>query len=70
MSSSQTQSQPQAGQPKHNLESADYYEVLGVAKTAADADIRKAYKKLAIQWHPVSTNTAYLQGNQKGSHAA
>ena len=33
--------------PKH-----DYYETLGVARTASEDDIRKAYRKLARKYHP------------------
>jgi molecular chaperone DnaJ len=30
----------------------DYYEVLGVARDAGEDDLKKIYRKLAMQWHP------------------
>jgi len=30
----------------------DYYKILGVPKTAKDNEIKKAYRKLALIWHP------------------
>ena len=34
------------------MDKRDYYEVLGVSKTATDAEIKSAFRKLAKQYHP------------------
>ena len=35
-----------------NENKRDYYEVLGVNKDASEAEIKRAYRKLAAQYHP------------------
>ncbi|XP_078733124.1 dnaJ homolog subfamily B member 4-like [Lampetra fluviatilis] len=30
----------------------DYYKILGIVRDASDDDIKKAYRKMALKWHP------------------
>ena len=38
--------------PCYQCEEEDYYELLGVARDASEKDIKKAFRKMAVQYHP------------------
>ena len=36
----------------YKMNSEDYYQILGISRSANDSEIKKAYRKMAIKWHP------------------
>lgn len=47
------------------LSEKSYYDTLGVAKDASASDIKKAYRKLAVKWHPDKNPNNQEEAQQK-----
>lgn len=43
---------PDIRSAKEILQEDDYYKIMGVDRKASDADIKRAFRKLAVQYHP------------------
>jgi molecular chaperone DnaJ len=43
----------------------DYYKIIGVPKTASAQEIKKAYRKMAMQYHP-GTRSRRMEEEARG----
>src|SRR3990167_5511810 len=65
-------SQPFSSKRAHTgpMEFKDYYQTLGIARTASEEDVRKAYRKLARKYHPDVSKEADAQARMRDINEA
>lgn len=58
MCTQEVREEPEVSSPPPSPECVDYYSVLGVSNDSNEEEIRKAYKRLALRYHPDKNSDA------------